>query len=49
MESHFTEIDFGDWESMTSQQILAQDAQRLSAYWQDPATTTPPNGEPRTT
>jgi len=45
MEPHFTEIDFGDWEGMTSQQIMAQDAQRLSAYWQNPATTTPPNGE----
>lgn len=45
MEPHFTEIDFGDWEGMTSQQIMAQDSQRLSAYWQNPATTTPPNGE----
>lgn len=46
IESRFAEIDFGDWEGLTSQQIMATDPDRLSQYWNDPSNITPPNGEP---
>lgn len=46
IEPRLAEIDFGDWEGLTSQQILARDAHRLLQYWNDPNNITPPNGEP---
>lgn len=49
IEPRLAEIDFGDWEGLTSQQIMDRDAERLLQYWNDPDTITPPNGEPLTT
>lgn len=45
IEPRFSEIDFGDWEGMTSQQIMENDSGRLSEYWKNPSLVTPPNGE----
>lgn len=45
IEPRFAEIDFGDWEGLTSQQIMARDPERLSQYWSNPTDNTPPNGE----
>ncbi|SHE22975.1 alpha-ribazole phosphatase family protein [methanotrophic endosymbiont of Bathymodiolus puteoserpentis (Logatchev)] len=39
----FQEIDFGDWEGKTAEQI---DAQLLSQFYADPVNVSPPNGEP---
>ena len=39
----FQEIDFGDWEGKTAEQI---DAQLLSQFYADPVNFSPPNGEP---
>lgn len=49
IEPRLAEIDFGDWEGLTSQQIMARDADRLLQYWNNPGNTTPPNGEPLAT
>lgn len=45
IEPRLTEIDFGDWEGLTSQQIMAVNPERLTQYWNDPNIVTPPNGE----
>jgi len=45
IEPRLAEIDFGDWEGLTSQQIMGRDAGRLLQYWNDPHNITPPNGE----
>ncbi|MCW8919412.1 MAG: alpha-ribazole phosphatase family protein [Gammaproteobacteria bacterium] len=42
----FREIGFGDWEGLTAKEIMARDEAALFAFWQDPLTHTPPNGEP---
>ena len=39
----FQEVDFGDWEGKTAEQI---DAQLLSQFYADPVNFSPPNGEP---
>lgn len=39
------EIDFGDWEGKTAEQIAAEDATALQRYYADPAQHPPPNGE----
>jgi alpha-ribazole phosphatase len=45
IEPRFAEIHFGDWEGLSSAQIMRQDSHRLSQYWADPSRFTPPNGE----
>jgi alpha-ribazole phosphatase len=45
IEPRLAEIDFGDWENMSSQQIMAHEPDRLKQYWNDPINITPPNGE----
>lgn len=39
------EIDFGDWEGKTANQIMAQDPDALKHYYTDPVAFAPPNGE----
>jgi alpha-ribazole phosphatase len=39
------EMHFGDWEGKTMEELLAQDAEALSRFWQDPFKHTPPNAE----
>lgn len=39
------EIDFGDWEDHSLDDIMKQDSDLLHAWWQSPAQVTPPNGE----
>ena len=46
IEPRFAEIDFGDWEGLTSQEIMDSDSERLLQYWDNPVDNTPPNGEP---
>lgn len=39
------EINFGDWELRTFQDVEAEDAGRIRAYWETPGHVSPPNGE----
>ena len=39
------EISFGEWEGLTSQQVMDKDSELLQAFWQDPMANTPPQGE----
>ena len=45
IEPRFAEIDFGDWEGLSSQQIMDHDSEQLLQYWDNPIDNTPPNGE----
>jgi alpha-ribazole phosphatase/probable phosphoglycerate mutase len=45
IEPRFSEIDFGDWEGLTSKQIMDRDPERLLQYWDNPNDNPPPNGE----
>ncbi len=40
------EMGFGEWEGQTAEQIMSADGQSLAAFWNDPASVTPPGGEP---
>lgn len=46
IDSSWAEIDFGVWEGKTSAQIERQFPGVLSAYYDDPVTTTPADAEP---
>ncbi|MFB2777328.1 histidine phosphatase family protein [Shewanella xiamenensis] len=39
------EMDFGDWDGRLLDELYQQDGERMAAYWQDPWTVSPPNGE----
>jgi alpha-ribazole phosphatase len=39
------EIDFGEWEDHTLEEIMKHDGDLLNAWWQSPTQITPPNGE----
>lgn len=41
----FREIDFGEWEGKTSDEIWASERESLSAFWQNPVSNSPPAGE----
>jgi len=40
------EMDFGDWEGVSADELTATDSQRLSLFWEDPVNQMPPGGEP---
>lgn len=42
----FRELGFGDWEGLTSKEIMVNDEAKLFAFWKDPLNNTPPNAEP---
>ncbi len=39
------EMDFGDWEGMTAEEVLRRDPATLSDFWRDPRSVSPPGGE----
>ena len=41
----FMEINFGDWDGKTIEQIEATDKSTLNNFWNDPVNNTPPNAE----
>ena len=41
----FQELNFGDWEAKTSEELWQTDRERLSAFWADPVNHSPPGGE----
>ncbi len=45
LDADWMEIDFGDWEGKTAQQIKAEDPDALQRFYADPQTYTPPNAE----
>jgi len=40
------EINFGQWEGQSIEQIAAQNKNQLSRFWENPIENTPPDGEP---
>jgi alpha-ribazole phosphatase len=42
----FQEIHFGDWEGQLQETVQQEQRELLRAFWKDPLTATPPNGEP---
>ncbi len=45
VEPAFTEQDFGRWQGHTWNELAAAEDPDLPAFWQNPATATPPGGE----
>lgn len=45
MEEGLREIDFGDWEGRSGQEVYQDDRERLLAFWGDPVRNPPPGGE----
>lgn len=45
IENELQEINFGDWESKTTEQIWGKESTQLKLFWQDPIKNTPPKGE----
>ena len=46
VEDNVKEIGFGDWEGKTPEEILAQDSEALSHFYQDPVNNRPDGAEP---
>ncbi|MDH0748252.1 alpha-ribazole phosphatase family protein [Pseudomonas sp. GD03842] len=46
LEADVKELHFGDWEGLSTAQLMATDAEGLGLFWENPYTFTPPNGEP---
>lgn len=40
------EVHFGDWEGQLQETVQREQRDLLRAFWKDPLTATPPNGEP---
>ena len=45
INKQFKEVNFGDWEDHTLEDLMKHDADLLNAWWQSPTQITPPNGE----
>jgi alpha-ribazole phosphatase len=45
LDERWREMDFGEWENRTATELLANDPQRLAAFWDDPWHHPPPGGE----
>lgn len=45
IDKSFQEIDFGQWEGLSPDKILKEDADKLKSWWQSPTRVTPPDGE----
>ncbi|HHC73139.1 MAG TPA: histidine phosphatase family protein [Thiotrichales bacterium] len=45
-EPRLRELDFGEWEGKSAEEILASDAASLERFWNDPWNHPPPGGEP---
>lgn len=44
-EPRFQEIDFGDWEGLSTETVMAKDGDALRAFWANPVDHPPPGGE----
>ena len=45
IEDNFREMDFGEWEGRSSEEIWENDREALLAFWQDPIENSPTGGE----
>ncbi|MCR4300981.1 MAG: alpha-ribazole phosphatase family protein [Sulfuricaulis sp.] len=45
VEPRMMELGFGAWEGRTATELLEQDSQLLTRFWQDPVNHAPPGGE----
>lgn len=45
-EPDLQELHFGDWEGVSTSQLMETDAEGLGRFWENPYTFTPPNAEP---
>ena len=45
LDARIKEIHFGDWEAKTAEEIMADDNDALTRYWQNPTKFTPPQAE----
>lgn len=46
LEPDLRELHFGAWEGRTAADLMATDEAALGAFWRDPYSFTPPDGEP---
>jgi len=44
-DERLREINFGEWEGRTVENVMASDGERLNRFWADPVNNTPPGGE----
>jgi len=45
LQSNLAEMDFGDWEGMTVEQVQAENSVALGQFWTDPESAAAPSGE----
>jgi alpha-ribazole phosphatase/probable phosphoglycerate mutase len=45
IDPRWQELDFGDWEGHSAEELWVTDPQRLRKFWSDPITHPPPGGE----
>ena len=45
VDAQLMELDFGEWEGRTAEELLAADPERLARFWSDPMRYAPPGGE----
>ncbi len=45
LEENFREIDFGEWEGLSSEAVWEKDREALLAFWRDPIENSPTGGE----
>lgn len=45
LEPQLQEIDFGNWEACSPDEVIKTDAERLQQWWDKPTEVTPPEGE----
>ncbi len=45
IDERLAELDFGEWEGKTAEQLMQHDGEALQRFWQDPQRHAPPGGE----
>ncbi len=46
VDARFREMDFGDWEGQSTEEVWNADRRALTAFWEDPTANPAPGGEP---
>ncbi|MBB1609623.1 MULTISPECIES: alpha-ribazole phosphatase family protein [unclassified Pseudomonas] len=46
LEPDLREMDFGEWEGLSTAKLMETDSDALARFWNDPYAFTPPGGEP---
>ncbi len=46
IDARFRELDFGDWEGKSTEEVWTADQAALTAFWEDPTANPAPGGEP---